>query len=366
MDNLQSLSSDRIKQLFPESLINMRNRCVSSETNDQFTFLDKNELPYEIEGEIKQKIIEQLNNTSWNRYPSAFYPELEKQIADYAGVGTDNIVIGTGAAKLLEMLFNLFARKNLVIARPSFSLFELLSRAYGINYKNWELDQNREYTIDTLPEVREDSVVVFASPNNPTGTVVREELLHYLLGNYPNSLFIVDEVYSEFCNYTLERLIDQYSNLILVRSFSKAFGLAGARIGYLICSEQISEQLKKVTLPFVLNHFSEIALTTILKDSKILTDIKNKIRQVIQARDKMFYAIRNENDTKISVYESHANFLLVRFSEEERFKNALIALQNKNIKILDLSHITSLPYSMRISIGRPNENDMVLNCLLNS
>jgi len=365
MDNQKTLSSDRIQQLFPESLIKMKNRCLPSEVDEQFTCLDKNELPYEIERETKQKIIEQLNNTSWNRYPSAFYPELERQIADYAGVEKDNIVIGTGAAKLLEMLFNLFARKNLIIAHPSFSLFEFLCKAYGINYKTWELDQNLEYTVDNLSEVEEDSVVVIASPNNPTGTIIKEEQLHYLLRKYSSSLFIVDEVYSEFCSYTLESLIKQYSNLILVRSFSKAFGLAGARIGYLICSEQISEQLKKVTLPFVLNHFSEIVLNTILKDSNILTDIKNKIRQVVQDRDKMFYAIRNNNDTKISVYDSHANFLLVRFSEEEHFKNALTALQNKNIKILDLSHIPSLPYSMRISIGTPNENDMVLNCLLN-
>src|SRR6056297_1560389 len=128
MNNPKSLSSNRIKQLFPESLIYMNSRHVPSEADNQFTFLDKNELPYEIERETKQKIVEQLNNTSWNRYPSAFYPELEKQIADYAGVEKDNIVIGTGAAKLIEMLFNLFARKNLIIAHPSFSLFEFLCR----------------------------------------------------------------------------------------------------------------------------------------------------------------------------------------------------------------------------------------------
>jgi len=365
MNNLNLLSRNRIKQLFPESLIDLNSRRVPSEVDNQFTFLDKNELPYEIERETKQKIVEQLNNTSWNRYPSAFYPELEKQIADYAGVEKDNVVIGSGAAKLIEMLFNLFARKNLIIAHPSFSLFELLCRGYGISYKNWELNQNLEYTIDSLPEVEDDSVIVLASPNNPTGTVIREELLHYVLEKYSNSLFIVDEVYSEFCSYTLEKLVKQYSNLILVRSFSKAFGLAGARIGYLISSEQISEQLNKVTLPFVLNHFSEIALNTILEDNNILTNIKNKIQQVTQDRNKMLDEIRNNKDASINVYDSHANFLLVRFSEGKHFRNALIALQNKNIKILDLSHIPSLPYSMRISIGTPNENDMVLNCLLN-
>jgi len=366
MDNLRSLSSDRMKQLFPESLIDLNNQSVPSEVDDHYTFLDKNELPYEIEKETKHKIIEQLKNTSWNRYPSAFYPELERQIADYSGVGKENIVIGTGAAKLIEMLFNLFARKNLIVAHPSFSLFEFLCRAYGINYKNWELNQNLEYTIDNLPEVEADSVVVLASPNNPTGTIISEELLHYLLGKYSNSLFIVDEVYSEFCIYTLEGLIKQYPNLILVRSFSKAFGLAGARIGYLISSEQITEQLNKITLPFVLNHFSEITLTTILKDSNILTDIKNKIHQLIRDRDKMFDAIRNAKDTSISVYDAHANFLLVRFSKEKHFKKVLAALQNEDIKILDLSHIPSLTYSMRISIGTPAENDMVLNCLLDS
>ena len=297
---------------------------------------------------------------------SAFYPDLEKQIAGYAGVEKDNIVIGSGAAPLIEMLFNLFARKNLILAHPSFSAFEFLCKAYGIRYKRWGLDLNMDYNIANLPEIDQDSIVVLASPNNPTGTSIKEELLSYLLDKYSDTLFIVDEVYAEFSDKTLERLIKQYSNLILIRSFSKAFGLAGVRIGYLICPEQISRQLKKVILPFVLNHFSEIALKTILSDNDVLSDIRSKISKVVQERDKMVDAIRNKKHASMSAFKSHANFLLVKFFKEKQFQNALEALQNNNIKVLNLSHIPDLSCSMRITTGTPDENEKMLNCLLNS
>lgn len=367
MNDSETTFSNSLYHFFPETLISLNSRSIVKETGNQSIPLDKNELPYEIDKKAKQAIIDELKSKDWNRYPSAYYPELEDLISSYAGVKKENIVIGTGAAQLIEMLFNLFARKELVIAHPSFSLFEFLCKAYGIQYKRWELDKEMNYNLDLLPQIKRHSVVVLASPNNPTGTIIQEELLHNLLNQHQDSLFVVDEVYSEFSDKTLEGLIEKYPNLILIRSFSKAFGLAGARIGHLICPKEITKQLKKIVLPFVLNHFSETALKTIMTNSEILFDIKNKILKVIQDRDEMIEAIRKSSkSTDIKAYNSHANFLLVKFRDEKQFQNAFKSLKNKSIHILNLSHIPSLDCSMRISIGLPDENKKVLECLLNS
>jgi histidinol-phosphate aminotransferase len=366
MSNSNSTSFDRIQPLFPKSLMNMNPRKFIKATGNEVISLDKNELPYEIDEHAKEIIIEKLKKTSWNRYPSAYYPILERKIAHYSGVNRENIVIGTGAAPLIEMLFNLFSRKNLIIAHPSFSLFEFLCKAYGINYQTWKLDQSLQYNHAFFPELNTGSVIVLASPNNPTGTVIKAELLSSLLNLYPDSLFIVDEVYSEFCNKTLEGLINEYSNLILVRSFSKALGLAGARIGYLVSSEPITKQLKKIVLPFVLNHFSEIVLETILSTENILQDIKSKINRVVEDRDYMVNRINEKGiQSGIVSYQSEANFILVKFTDEQYYKKSCEALEKENINILRLSHISALKQTMRISIGTPEENEKVLKCLLN-
>jgi histidinol-phosphate aminotransferase len=356
---------DHLQSFFPETLIDMGERDLPSNIDEQVIQLDKNELPYEIGTEIKEQILNELKLTNWNRYPSPYYPVLESYIAKYAGVNSDSIVLGIGAGHLIDMLFNLFGRKNLVIAHPSFSLFEFLCRAYGIQYKKWKLDEQFNYTASTLPTLNNQTVVVLASPNNPTGTLIKKDLLESLLKENPQTLFVVDEVYSEFSQMTNKELLKDYSNLILIRSFSKAFGLAGVRAGYLISSKSIAKHLRKIVLPFVLNHYSEITLKTILTNEDILNNILGKINQVRQERNRIYNELKALEVKKgFSVYPSHANFLLIRFQDKQKLYNYLFELSKKQIHVLNLSHVQELENSIRITIGKPVENDKVLDCLL--
>lgn len=353
-----------IRTFFPETLIDTGSRDLPKDADEQAIQLDKNELPYEISSGAKEQIIDKLKNTNWNRYPSPYYPGIESQLANYAGVEKSNIVLGIGAAQLITMLFNLLARKNLIITYPSFSLFEYLCRTYGINFQRWKLDENFEYNAGNLPPLRKETVIILASPNNPTGTLIRKTLLESLLKENPETFFIVDEVYSEFSNCTNKELLKSHSNLILIRSFSKAFGLAGVRAGYLLCSTQIAKQLRKLVLPFVLNHYSEITLKTILTSKTITFDILDKINKVSSERDRIYKELKNlETTTDFQVFPSHSNFLLLKFLDETKFSRYLSRLEEQHIRVMNLSHLEELKNSIRLTIGKPEENDKALKCL---
>ncbi len=161
-----------IKRFFPDTLLDMDNRQLQHNLEKEVIQLDKNELPYEISPAVKKQIIDKLKATNWNRYPSPYFPGLENLIAEYAGVKNSNIVLGIGAGQLINMLFNFFGNKRIIIAHPSFSLFEFLCRAYGFTHYKWKLDEQFQYSTSTFPDIQGEAVVVLASPNNPTGTVI--------------------------------------------------------------------------------------------------------------------------------------------------------------------------------------------------
>jgi histidinol-phosphate aminotransferase len=353
-----------IKKFFPGTLVEMDNRQLQKKVNEEVIQLDKNELPYEVNPEVKKQIIDKLKSINWNRYPSPYFPELEELIADYSGVNNSNIVLGIGAGQLINMLFNFFGNKKLIITHPSFSLFEFLCRAYDFNYLRWNLDKDLQYSASNFPAIAEEAVVVLASPNNPTGTIINKDLLRELLKDNPDKIFLLDEVYAEFSKVSHKDLLKYYPNLIIIRSFSKAFGLAGVRAGYLICAEPVALQLRKIVLPFVLNHFSEITLKTVLKNSDIRQDITNKIQKVTRERDRLYKELKaHEKNAGFTIYPSNSNFLLLKFQNKSRFKQYLAHLQEKNIQVLDLSSVEGLDHAMRITIGRPEENNKVIECV---
>ena len=184
--------------------------------------LDQNECPFDWPQELKTKVLNRVLEQEWNRYPEPHGEYFHNLLADYVGVPRDCIISGPGSNTLIPLLIDSMGKTRkgkLVIARPSFALFEAQCKYSGVDYEPWNLSENFEYKIDSLPDLPEGSMVIFANPNNPTGSSIPNELLEELLKKNPSSLFVADEAYYEFAGESCVSLLKSYDNLLIMRTF---------------------------------------------------------------------------------------------------------------------------------------------------
>ena len=356
---------DSKTSFFSNDLIKSNARVSGTENIHQLQ-LHRNESPNDIDDNLKQIVIESLFKTSWNRYPAPDNKEIEYLIGDYIGVNAENIVVSAGAANLITCLFNYFSHQNfsIVIAQPSFSLYEYHCKTFGIQYVTWKLNDQLEYDLSLFPTTKDKSLVVFASPNNPVGNCLSIDDMEKLLIEYPQSLFLVDEVYYEFSGATFQPLLGKYSNLILVRSFSKTFSAAGVRLGYGICSADHAAQIRKLILPFSLNHFASIFAKSLLNNTNLRDVNESFIKSIINERDKLYYELKKlSNYSHFDLGFSFGNFLLIRFSSPDIFDRYLNALSESGIQVLNVSGTPMLENCLRVTIGSQNENDAFLSVI---
>ena len=185
-------------------------------------------------------------HSDWHRYPSADLTDIEEKVAQYCGLQANNIVLGAGSASIITTLLNYLAinGKKLVITHPSYSLFEYHCNTYQIPFTPWLLNQNLEFDLSKLPQLDHNSVLIVTSPNNPTGNAITKVQLETILKNHPETMVILDGVYTEFGQEDFTSLISSYNNLVVIRSFSKAFPMAGLRLGYLCSNEKMAAIVK--------------------------------------------------------------------------------------------------------------------------
>jgi histidinol-phosphate aminotransferase len=233
---------------------------------------------------------------------------------------------------------------------------------YGINFTPWTLCDQLQFDLSTLPTLDQNSIIFLASPNNPTGSVLKQQLLIELLIKHPKSLFIIDEVYHEFDQNDNTPILKKFNNLVLIRSFSKSFMTAGIRFGYCISAPDLRQQLEKVILPFSINHFAACTVDYLLKEDTWKTINFQNISLLISERERMYSEIKSMSINKnlLTVYPSKANFLLIRLACKD-LHIKLVRLFNENrIAILDTSNQSLIPNSIRISIGTEHENQRVM------
>lgn len=333
--------------------------------------LDQNESPWDIPDSIKRKIVEKTVEKSWNRYPSAYCDSLADKLAAYAGTAPGTVLLGPGSNYLVSLVISTFSKGivkfggqsgKVVIARPSFVLYETHCRYEGIPYETWNLNEDLEYDLSLMPKLPAGSVVVFASPNNPVGNTLRRDDFRKLLTTHPDCLFIADEAYVEYATEPYTELLSEFSNLMLIRTLSKTFGCAGVRIGYVMGSSAYLHELRKLRLPYMLNHFSISALEVLLEDQETKAHLDRIRDNAIGCRQKMFddlSAIAAEKRT-FSVKYSEANFLMVRFTSQEEAMRCYQHLIKDSILVRNISAGPGLAGCLRITLGNTEENSAVV------
>ena len=328
--------------------------------------LDQNESPFDWPSPLKQKICLKLAEVSWNRYPQAYPKDLEQLVANYAGVSADSVLLSPGSNHLNALTLSLFGKKlggEVVIAQPSFALYESHCKYDGIKYKTWNLDENFQYSLETLPKLKPGSLVIFATPNNPVGNILPKTTLRKLLSENPQTLFISDEAYYEFSRETSTDLLEEFSNLMIIRTFSKTMGAAGIRLGYLIAAPDYINEIRKMMLPFLINQFSYIAAREVLSDQETLDSFLNTVDMIISERDYCFKALQTLGQNKgFAPIESGANFILIRWHDQNLCEQAYQKLISHGILTRNVSKGPRLAGCLRLSIGTPDQNKRVLEC----
>lgn len=342
-----------------------RARGYHLEAPDVEVKLDQNESPWDWPDSVKDIVLSKLKQRSWNRYPTPFADDLAARIAEKLGVRSKNILLGPGSNYLIGLILQTFSRSiqgKVVLTRPSFPLYESHCQYEGINYEVWPLNADLEYDVALLPHLPDGSLVVFASPNNPVGNVLKRDVLRKLLHDYPQVMFVGDEAYCEFADETYTDLLSEYSNLILVRTFSKTLGAAGVRLGYLLGAANVIELLRKPRVPFLLNQFTLVAANEVMENQAMAKVFDEIIANALRERSRVFESLSAESGRlKFVIKPTQANFVLLRWSANLGSDNAYKHLLQCGILVRNVSGAPSLSGCLRISIGTGPENDRLLD-----
>ncbi|HWR45471.1 histidinol-phosphate transaminase [Sporomusa sp.] len=321
--------------------------------------LDANERPTDLPPAVKAKVVEKLRSLPFNRYPEISAQSLKTVIADEFGLTASNVLIGNGSSEILEALCYAFggAGRSIVYPSPSFSMYGIYAKL--ADSQPIPVGLNDDYTLDAdkllaAANQAAASVVLLCNPNNPTGIVMPPEQVEYIVAN-TKSLVVVDEAYHEFYGKTSVDLLSKYPHVAIARTFSKAYGLAAARVGYLLANETIVSTIGKVLLPYNVNALTLITAETVFG---MRQEFANSLAENSSERERMTAALSAISG--LTVYPSQTNFLLVKSDNAA----ALAArLSTRGIGVRDFSTAPGLTGCIRLGIGTPAENDAVLEAV---
>ncbi len=321
--------------------------------------LNQNESPFDVPEELKAQILETVRQRPWSRYPQPMPADLIEALARHAGWDPESLIVCNGSNTLVQLVLAVSTSPGVpvVIPSPSFSLYGLYAGIFGGRIV--PVDLTPDYTFN-VPAIREAArrerahTIIFCSPNNPTGCIITNPDLKALLEE-TDALVMVDEAYGEFSGTTALDLLPRYPNLIILKTFSKAFGAAGIRIGYLIAHPDLVREILKGKIPFDINVFSHAAALHILKHRDL---IQKRVDAICAERERVFSALQEIDGVR--PYPSHANLILFEVADPDAVFTGLI---EQGVLIRNVTGYPMLSKALRVSIGAPKENNRFLEAL---
>ena len=303
----------------------------------------------------------EIDGLNLNRYPDPHQNDLRELISNRINIPKENLFFGVGSDEIIDLLIRIFCepgKDKVMIPEPTYGMYKVSADINNVPIVSVLLNDDFQTDLDEIEKKYYDEIkiIFLCSPNNPTGNLLVKPDVLELCKKY-NSIIIVDEAYIDFGEEgTLIDEIKNNPNLVVMRTFSKAWGLAGARLGYCAANEEIIKTLFKVKAPYNINSLTRFALQNAMKNEKLRNDY---IKIIIDEREKL----RSEF-SKLSgiskIFDSDANFLLIKCADP---KNVLQKLADKGIIIRDRSDQPKLAGCLRISIGTAKENEILLDAL---
>ncbi len=318
--------------------------------------LDANELPYPMPPHAAAAV----SQGGYTRYPDAEARALRAALAGYTSVPADQIVVGTGSDELLHLLnfITIEPGDEVITCEPTFPVYALFAQQCGARVVALPRDEQFDIVSPQLLDAigPRTKLIFLCSPNNPTGNPLPHDLLLHVLAR--GKLVVVDEAYIEFGGETAAPLMQTWPNLLVLRTFSKFFGLAGLRVGYGLFPPEIAEALWRVKAPYNVNRAAqEAALAALQEDLPWLLERRDEL---VQERERLFAAL--ERLPGLHPFPSLGNFLLVRVGEPLEAGPVVEGLASAGILVRRFS-AGRLHTCFRLTIGTPEQNQRVLSAL---
>ena len=305
---------------------------------------------------VEERIMGRLSRVAFNRYPNEDLENLMEAIADNYGLQKENVLIGNGSSEIIEKLFFAFGGRNMTIVypQPSFSMYKIYAKA--AEAKSIAVDLNPEdYSLNVRTFIQtvndsKASLAVVCNPNNPTGNALTLDEIEDI-AQHTSCALLVDEAYVEFYGQSATTLLKKYPKLLVARTFSKAYGLAAIRCGYLLGDTEVISMIAKTFMPY---HMDVLTLVTADTVFQMRDEYVPRIQQMIAERNRMsaLYA----ELPGFTAYPSQTNFILVKYDKAVAMNEDLAA---QSIGLRSFGSAPGLENCLRISMGTREENDMV-------
>ena len=337
MKPLKDLVRKNIWELKPYS-------CARDEFKGEASaYLDANENPY---------------GAPYNRYPDPRQTALKEKISKIKGVPANQIMLGNGSDEPIDLIYRIFCEPgvdNVVAIEPTYGMYGVCADVNNVEYRRIQLDENFDINgRNTITAVDEHTKVMwFCSPNNPTGNLLTRNKMAFMCYNFPG-IVVIDEAYVDFSSQdSWLKTLNQFPNLIVLQTFSKAWGMASVRCGMAFASPAIIELFNKVKYPYNINLLTQQFVSERLDH---IDDMKAQVKEILAERSRMAEELQ-KLDCVETVYPSEANFLLVKVDDAElRYDQLMMS----GVIVRNRNKVQLCEGCLRITIGTPEENKELL------
>ncbi|GAB5399593.1 MAG: histidinol-phosphate transaminase [Aureisphaera sp.] len=312
----------------------------------EMIFLDANENP---------------NNNGVNRYPDPKQQRLKQLLADRKKVSVDEILLGNGSDEVLDLIFRVFcepSRDEVITLPPTYGMYKVLCETNDVECVEVPLTTNFQLNVPEIIQAQTPNtkLLFICSPNNPSGNMMSDNSIIKLLEQF-NGIVVIDEAYIDFTDRTswVDR-IGQYNNLIITQTLSKAYGMAGIRLGVCYASAEIIALLTKIKPPYNVNTLSQAyAIEGLMKESSV----REQVQALVSERKRLVEALNHIPMVK-KVFDSDANFVLIRVDDAEKRYHQLV---ERGIVVRNRSSQLHCENTLRITVGTLEENNLIIHTL---
>ena len=339
--NLDSLVRENIKKMTPYS------SARHEFTGNASIFLDANENSY---GSPLPD--------NFNRYPDPLQMAVKEKLSNIKGVPAQNIFLGNGSDEAIDLLYRIFCEPrhdNAIIFPPTYGMYEVCAEMNDVKVKKVNLTKDYQLDIDAIEAAIDPStkLIFICSPNNPTGNSINRADVEIILNNF-DGIVVIDEAYINYAKQkTFIAELTEYPNLVVMQTLSKAWGLAGLRLGMAFASKPIIDLMNKVKYPYNINTATQLLGLEALEN---ISWVNDHIATTVVERENLKKELLNLSFTE-DVFPSEANFLLAKMKDA---KNIYEQLCQKGIIVRDRSKVVLCEDSLRITVGTPDENKQLI------
>ncbi len=339
--DISSLVRENVKRMKPYSSARDDFKGTAS------IFLDANENPFPME---------------YNRYPDPHQKQLKKVISDLKGVKTEQIFLGNGSDEAIDLLFRVFCepgRDSIVAPQPTYGMYTVSANVNDIEVIPASLTPS--FDLDgaaVLSVIKSNTKIIFlCSPNNPSGNLISVGEIEFVLEKF-QGIVVIDEAYIDFTeSVSWTSRINEFKNLVVLQTLSKAWGLAGLRLGICFAQEEIITLINKIKPPYNINAFTQSQAVKSITSGRI--EKERMVAEIKAERENLKIGLGKLNCVK-KIFPSDANFLLVEVTEAKKIYNKLI---NKGIVVRDRSNVILCENCLRITVGTKEENNQLIQAI---